>query len=153
MAFTFGSTKNAKDTDMEFEPLPAGNYEFEIENVTLQSFSGSDKVKPCNKLHIQLRTDLKDGYSRKVWDDIFLDETHNYSMNKLAKLVASSGITLGDDADEKLIALNLIGQLCNAEVEIHEWNGKKSNRIKKYIVPKAEEKPKTVEISDEDLPF
>ena len=70
MAFTFGSAKNAKDTDMDFELLPAGNYEFEIENVTLQAFNGSEKIKPCTQLHIQLRTDLKSGSSRKVWDDI-----------------------------------------------------------------------------------
>ena len=153
MAFTFGSVKNAKDTDMDFELLPAGNYEFEIENVTLQAFNGSEKIKPCTQLHIQLRTDLKSGSSRKVWDDIKLDPTHNFSMNRLNKLVQSTGISLSDDADEREISNRLIGQLCNAEVEIHEWNNKKSNRIKRYIVPKKEEQPKTVEISDEDLPF
>lgn len=153
MAFTFGSAKNAKDTDMDFELLPAGNYEFEIENVTLQEFKGSEKIKPCIQLHIQLRTDLKSGSSRKVWDDIKLDPTHNFSMNRLNKLVQSTGISLGDDADEREISNRLIGQLCNAELEIHEHNGKKYNRIKKYIVPKKEEQPKGIEISDEDLPF
>ena len=153
MAFTFGSAKNAQDTDMDFEPLPAGNYEFEIENVTLQEFKGSEKIKPCIQLHIQLRTDLKNGSSRKVWDDIKLDPTHNLSMNRLNKLVQSTGIPLRDEADEREISAVLIGQLCNAEVEIHEWNGKKSNRIKRYIVPKKEEKLETVVISDEDLPF
>ena len=158
MAFTFGATKNAKDTDMDFEPLQPGTYEFQIENVTLVPFSGSDKVKPCNKLHIQLRTDLDGAHSRKVWDDIFLDATHNYSMNRLAKIVQSCGISLSDSAGEKEIADSLIGELCNAEVIIHEYNGKKSNRISKYIVPKTEEQPKApatsgIDISSDDLPF
>lgn len=153
MAFTFGATKNAKDTDMNFEPLPAGNYEFEIENVTLVWFSGSDKVKPCDKLHIQMRTDLEDGSSRKVWDDICLDETHNYSMNKLNKLVKSCEITIGDNADEKEIANKLIGQLCNAEVYIHEYNGKKSNKVRKYIVSENKAEPKGIDINPDDLPF
>lgn len=153
MAFTFGATKNAKDTDMDFEPLKPGVYEFQIENVTIQAFTGSDKIKPCNKLHIQLRTDLDGAHSRKVWDDIFLEPTHNYSMNRLAKLVQSCGISLKDSAGEKEIADALAGELCNAEVYINEYNGKKSNKIRKYIVPKQEEQPKGLAISDEDLPF
>lgn len=152
MAFSFKDAKNAKDTDMDFTPLPEGNYEFEIENVTLQAFKGSDKIKPCNQLHIQLRTDLKDGSSRKVWDDIKLDATHNFSMNRLNKLVQSTGVKMNDDDGEKEIANKLIGQLCIAELEIHEWNGKKSNRVTKYIVPEKAEKAAPV-ISDEDLPF
>ena len=104
MAFTFGATKNAKDTDMDFEPLKPGNYEFQIEKVTIQPFAGSDKINPCNKLHIQLRTDLDGAHSRKVWDDICLDASHDYSMNKLSKLVhnaafelSGGGAGIGDD--------------------------------------------------------
>ena len=158
MAFTFGATKNAKDTDMDFEPLKPGTYEFQIEKVTIQSFAGSDKINPCNKLHIQLRTDLDGAHSRKVWDDICLDASHDYSMNKLSKLVQSCGISLKDSAGEKEIADALVGELCNAEVYVNEYNGKKNNKIRKYIVPKTEEQPKApatsnIDISSDDLPF
>lgn len=152
MAFSFSDAKNAKDTDMDFTPLPEGTYEFEIENVTLQAFKGSDKIKPCTQLHIQLRTDLKNGSSRKVWDDIKLDSTHNFSMNRLNKLVQSTGVRMNDDDGEKEIASKLIGQLCTAELEIHEWNGKKSNRVNKYIVPEKPQMPE-VAIDSDDLPF
>lgn len=158
MAFTFGATKNAKDTDMDYEPLQPGTYEFQIEKVTLQPFNGSDDINPCNRLHIQLRTDLDGARSRKVWDNIYLDEAHNRSMKKLKNLVESCGVRLSETAGEKEIADSLVGELCNAEVYINEYNGKKSNRISKYIVPKTEEQPKApatsgIDISSDDLPF
>lgn len=158
MAFTFGATKNAKDTDMDFEPLQPGTYEFQIENVTSQPFKGSDDINPCNRLHIQLRTDLDGARSRKIWDNIYLDKEHNRSMKKLKNLVESCGISLSDDAEEKEIADSLGGELCNAEVYTYTKNGKKYNGISKYIVPKTEEQPKApatsgIDISSDDLPF
>lgn len=158
MAFTFGATKNAKGTDMDFEPLQPGTYEFQIENVKSQPFKGSDDINPCNRLHIQLRTDLDGARSRKVWDNIYLDEAHGRSMKKLNDLVESCGISLSDDAEEKEIADSLVGELCNAEVYTYTKNGKKYNGISKYIVPKTEEQPEApatsgIDISSDDLPF
>ena len=171
MAFTFGLAKNAKDTDMNFEPLKPGIYTFQIENVQIQDYPGSEKIQPCKRLHIQLRTDLDDGHTRKVWDDIYMDATNNYSMNKLKKIVESCEISLDDSAEEKEIADSLVGEICTAEIVIHEWNnGKKANQVNKYIVkkepevepepepaPKPVKKPKTgakiTIVKEEDLPF
>ena len=153
MAFTFSSARNA-DTGTKFPPIPAGEYEAQIENVTIQPFGGSDKIKKCDKLHIQLRIDLDAATSRKVWDDIYLDETHSWSMSKLKSIVDSAGVTLKDTDGEQEIANALIGELVIADVNIHEHNGKKKNQVSGYIVPEAKKAPApSVEIDSDDLPF
>lgn len=147
MAFNYGKAKTAEHADTGFEPLAPGTYEFQIEGVTIQPYSGSDKIKPCDKLHIQMRIDLANGRTRKVWDDIFLDETHNYSMNKLVMLVESTQIRMPDASTAKQIADKLVSGIGKAEITIREWNGKKSNQVVRYI------KPEAPELTEEELPF
>ena len=146
MAFNYGKAKNTP-IDSGFEPLPAGVYEFQIEGVTIEAFKGSEKVKPCDKLHIQMRIDLADGHTRKVWDDIFLDETHTYSMNKLTMLVDSTQVLMPESAGPKQIADKLVSGIGKAEIVVQEWNGKKSNKVNRYI------KPEAPELTEEELPF
>jgi len=146
MAFKFGDTKNAAQ-DTGFEPIPAGKYEFQIEEVKIQSYDGSAKIKACNRLHITLRIDMPNGNARKVWDDIFLDGSHGYSMRKLKTLVESCGLSIPESAGEKEIADKLVSAIGNAEIYIETYNGKKNNKVREYIVP---EKP---QLTEEDLPF
>ena len=146
MAFNYGKAKNTP-IDSGFEPLAPGTYEFQIENVTIEQYKGSDKIKPCDKLHIQMRIDLSDGRTRKVWDDIFLDETHTYSMNKLTMLVDSTQVLMPESAGPKQIADKLVSGIGKAEITIREWNGKKSNQVVRYI------KPEAPELTEEELPF
>lgn len=146
MAFKFGDTKNAAQ-DTGFEPIPAGKYEFQIEDVKIQPYSGSAKINACNRLHIQMRVDLSNGSTRKVWDDIFLDAAHGYSMRKLKNLVDSCGLVIPASAGEKDIADKLLSGIGNAEIYIDTYNGKQSNKVREYIVP---EKP---QLTEEDLPF
>lgn len=148
MAFTWKDAKNTETADTGFEPLPAGTYEFQIENVTIKTFAGSAKVQPCDRLNIQMRVDLPNGSTRKIWDDIFLDASHNYSMNKLKTLVESCEIRMPDSADAKKIADKLVSGIGKADVIIREWNGKRSNQVNRYIV-----KEKTPQLTEEDLPF
>lgn len=146
MAFKFGDTKNAAQ-DTGFEPIPAGKYEFQIEEVKIQSYDGSAKIKACNRLHITLRIDMPNGNARKVWDDIFLDGSHGYSMRKLKTLVESCGLSIPESAGEKEIADKLVSAIGNAEIYIETYNGKKNNKVREYIVP---EEP---QLTEEDLPF
>lgn len=144
MAFKFGDAQKSADTSTGFEPIAAGRYDFEIEDVKIQPYPGSDKIKPCDRLHIQMRVDLANGSSRKVWDDIYLDDTHSYSMKKLKSLVASCGISMPASAEEKEIAEGLLRGIGKADIIIRTWNGKKSNQVSEYIV---------AEPAKEDLPF
>lgn len=144
MAFKFGDAQKSADTNTGFEPIAAGRYDFEIEDVKIQPYTGSDKIKPCDRLHIQMRVDLANGSSRKVWDDIYLDDTHSYSMKKLKSLVASCGISMPASAEEKEIAEGLLRGIGKADIIIRTWNGKKSNQVSEYIV---------AEPAEEDLPF
>lgn len=144
MAFKFGDAQKSADASTGFEPIAAGRYDFEIEDVKIQPYPGSDKIKPCDRLHIQMRVDLANGSSRKVWDDIYLDDTHSYSMKKLKSLVASCGISMPASAEEKEIAEGLLRGIGKADIIIRTWNGKKSNQVSEYIV---------AEPAEEDLPF
>ena len=144
MAFKFGDAQKSADTNTGIEPIAAGRYDFEIEDVKIQPYPGSDKIKPCDRLHIQMRVDLANGSSRKVWDDIYLDGTHSYSMKKLKSLVASCGISMPASAEGKEIAEGLLRGIGKADIMIRTWNGKKSNQVSEYIV---------AEPAEEDLPF
>ena len=79
MAFTFESATRADDNST-FAPLPAGEYDFQIDKVALNSYKGSVKIKPCMQLDLTLRIDLDGGRTQRVWDTIYLDGTHSYSM-------------------------------------------------------------------------
>ena len=54
----------------------------------------------------------------------------------------------------KNIANGCIGEVGTAEIDIHEYNGTKSNRVKKYIFKDTSTPNKPIDISDSDeLPF
>lgn len=148
MGFTFGDAKKAaaNSTGTDFEPIPAGEYDFEIEKVLIDAYAGSAKIKPCDKLTLQLRLDLPNGSSRKVWDRIYLDSTHGYSMEKLANVVLSTGAKIKENADKYGIADGLTNRVGKCEIYIREYNGKKQNDVRRYITPEQT-------ISEEDLPF
>ena len=145
MAFTFGSAAKAEDTT-SFTPLPAGEYDFQIEKVALNLYKGSTKIKPCMQLDLTLRIDLDNGKSQKVWDTIFLDGTHSYSMQKLKHLDQSCGTHIPASADEYRIADMLVNGIGKAEVYIDTYNGKQRNKVRDYVV-------KEFDITKEDLPF
>lgn len=148
MAFKFGDAKKAAAQDTGFEPIPEGKYEFQIEKVAIQSYPGSAKIRPCDKLDITLRIDMPSGNPRKVWDTIFLDEEHGYSMRKLEHLVSSCNLNVSDSADKYEIANALKDGIGNAEIFIDTYNGKRNNKVREYIV--KEEAP---QLTEEDLPF
>ena len=147
MAFKYGDAAKAAAQDTGYEPIPEGKYEFQIENVTIQPYSGSAKINACNRLHIQMRIDMPGGSERKVWDDIYLDTSHGYSMRKLKHLVDSCRIIIPDSADEKAIADSLVSGIGNAEIYIDSYNGRRNNKVRDYIVPEP------VELTEEELPF
>ena len=147
MAFKFGDTKKTEGQDTGFEPIPEGKYEFQIEKVAINAYGGSAKINPCDKLDITLRIDMPNGNARKVWDTIFLDDAHAYSMRKLTHLVDSCSLSMSEDADKYEIANTLKDGIGNAEIIIETYNGKRNNKVKEYVVP---EKP---QLTEEDLPF
>lgn len=146
MAFTFGSAARAEDNSTSFAPLPAGEYDFQIDKVALNSYKGSAKIKPCMQLDLTLRIDLDGGRTQRVWDTIYLDGTHSYSMQKLKHLDQSCGTHIPASADEYRIADMLKDAIGKAEVYIDTYNGKHRNKVRDYVV-------KELDITKEDLPF
>ena len=146
MAFTFGSAARAEDSSTSFTPLPAGEYDFQIENITIKSYKGSAKIKPCDQLDLTLRIDLDGGRSRKVWDTIYLDGSHEYSMQKLKHIDQSCKTHIPASADKYEIANMLKDAIGKAEVYIDTYNGKQRNKVRDYVV-------KEFDITKEDLPF
>lgn len=139
MAFTLGAgrqTAAAAPQTNTYDVVPAGTYPFEIKNVIMQDFKGSERIKPCVRLVLWIAVEVDANNHPYVFDRIHLDPTHVYSMNKLTSLIESCSLILPDNADERAIANALIGATGNkVEIRVRTYNGTQSNEVVRYIAP------------------
>ena len=127
----------------DYPVLDPGTYEFEVVKTTLKEYTPrpTSRIGHCAQLDVQLR--INDKYN--VFESLFFDPTTLWKATQFAKAIgiydAKNGIS-PIEADKK--AVGMIGQ---SEFIIEEYNGKKRNRVRRFI----EKKP--VQIKPEELPF
>ena len=56
-----------------FEPLPAGVYDFTVESMERGRFPGSEKMAACHKASLKFVVRDKDGSERYLFDDLILN--------------------------------------------------------------------------------
>jgi hypothetical protein len=141
------------ETAGDYPVLPAGTYEFQVESVKGSEFlpKPGGKIGHCAQIALVLRVDQPDR-EYKVFENLYTDPTTIWKITTFAKSIGlwHEGMTLPE------LMRNATGEIGNAELYVHEYNGKKSNRVKKFIFKKgtvpAAPAP-SVEIDSDDLPF
>ena len=125
----------------EYPVLPAGTYSFEVRDASGEEYTptATSKIKTrCAQINIKLRCEGEQDVT--VFDRLYSAENTAWKITQFAKCIGiyHEGMTPKEVIDKS------IGEIGKCKLEVHEYNGKKSNRVKEYIVP---------ETKKDDLPF
>lgn len=134
--------EDTNEATNDYPLLPDGTYEFQVEKVTGKEYTPKPggKMGRCAEIDLQMRVDTADR-EYKVFDRLYTDPSAIWKMTAFAKSIGE--FKTGMTPSALLRAAE--GAIGNFEVRTHEYNGKKSNEVKRYIA-----KPT---IGNEDLPF
>lgn len=132
-----------------------GTYEFEVTNATMKEYipKQGSKIPNCAELDVTLKFKgiAENGKDVTVFDRLFFAESTIWKATAFTKCIGIfyKGMT------PKNIANGCMGEVGTAEIDIHEYNGTKSNRVKKYICKDTSTPNKPIDMgSDSDeLPF
>lgn len=133
----------AEDKRNDYPVLPDGTYEFEIRNVVKSTYTPKpgSKIPACNMAKIQIQIEDKEGKRYNVFSNLFLCDSQKWKLINFFKCIGvmkPSETTLHMNWD-------IIGEIGKAEIGTREYNGKKSNEVRTWIVPQSSD--------NEELPF
>lgn len=127
--------KNGEDDEATRRIIAPGIYDFSV-YAAKPGVADRGKFKGFNKVTVVLKIDPHDGNDTKVkvFDTFPLVDT---MMWKPARFIASIGMF--EDAQKYGMEWDqYVDEHGKCEIETHEWNGNKSNRVKRYILPGKE---------------
>lgn len=146
--------ESAQQESRNFPVAVPGTYSFEVmktEKKTYTPKSVSSKIPTGTpQIDVQLRVEGKDESGKDIetycFEHLYASDTTVWKATSFAKAIGiyHQGMSFGEIADKA------IGEIGTAVVEVHEYNGQRSNRIKKFIEPAQ---PKAPKIDDSELPF
>ena len=132
-----------------------GTYEFTVTNAELKEYKPKQgsKIPNCAELDVTLKFKgiADNGKDVTVFDRLYFAESTIWKATSFAKCTGTffTGMTPKD------LVNSCMGESGTAEIDIHEYNNTKSNRVKKYICKETTTPNKPVDMgSDSDeLPF
>lgn len=128
----------------EYKVLPSGTYVFEVVKATGKEYNPKpgSKMPKCPMIELRLRVEGKE-YDATVFENLYGAPSTIWKATQFAKSISiyTNGMTFGQ------LLRRSEGCIGKAEVKVEEYNGRKRNRIDRFI--EAEQ----VEISNDDLPF
>lgn len=119
----------------EYVTLPEGEYEFEVIGFDRDYFNGSGKIPACNKAGLTFRVFGPNGEEARAFENIFLHKKFEWKKAAFFRSIGQKrrGEALKPDWNA------VLGAHGRAEFSVHEYNGRTSNQVKRYI--DAPEKP------------
>lgn len=122
--------------DQDWVLLPAGEYDFTVDELEKSYYPGGAKLPPCNCAILTLKIQHPDGTTNKVWDRLYLVKKVEWKLSSFFRSIGvkqhGESVTMDWDA--------VVGATGRCKVGVHEYNGQKQNDIKAYLDP-AENKP------------
>lgn len=123
--------------DNDFEPLPEGEYAFEVEAVDRQQFNGSAKMAPCPMAHVHARI-LDEPYAgRVVFSNIMLNSKVAW---KIKQFFVCIGLHPADAPREQRVRMDwshAIGRRGRVKLRTREYNGRIYNDVDEWLKPGA----------------
>lgn len=142
-------TDDSQQTDKkDFPVLPAGRYEFEVEQATGKEYTPSptSKIGKCAEIDLRLRVEPADGSPVLVFDRLYSDPKTIWKMTAFAKCVGifKAGMTPAD------VLKACTGCIGIADIKVTPASGQYAakNEVKAYLPKQAP----TIE-DQKDLPF
>lgn len=124
----------------DFEPLPDGEYDFEVRTMERGRFAGSDKMAACNKATIDCVVKDAEGNEHHVFDDLLLN-------SKMEWKLCQFFLCIGQRAKgEKLKPRwnEVVGSTGRFRIYLNEYtdrNGKprRNNKVDEYLAPQPKQ--------------
>lgn len=138
----------AQQGDRDFPVLAPGVYEFEVTDATGKEYKAKPggKIGNCAQISVRLRCESKEA-DVNVFEELFSDPKMAWKMEAFCKCIGiyRKGITPGEVIKEAA------GNIGKCELYVDEYNGKKRNKVRKWIEKPAASKP--ARGNSDDLPF
>lgn len=124
----------------DYEPLPDGEYDFEVRTMERGRFAGSDKMAACNKATIDCIIKDAEGKEHHVHDDLILN-------SKMEWKLCQFFLCIGQRAKgEKLKPRwnEVVGSTGRFKIYLNEYtdkNGKprRNNKVDEYLAPQPKQ--------------
>ncbi len=118
----------------DFEPVPAGTYEFVVCSMDRARFQGSEKMAACNMANLDLVVKDKEGNERHVFDSLYLNSKAEWRLSQFFLCIGQKkkGEPLRPNWNE------VIGSSGKVELIVNEYkdksgNPRRNNRVDKYL--------------------
>lgn len=134
MGVALGWDDEIEVTENEFEPVPDGDYDFEVVSVERSYFNGSAKMAPCPVAKVQVRL-LDDGRGAHLFERFMLSSKVSWKISDFFKCVGMRRADAGKEEKLKMDWMGAIGRRGRLTVGSREYNGKTYNEVTKWHKP------------------
>lgn len=139
------------DNNVSYELLPEGDYEFEVEESTLQTAK-----KGGYQWKVTLRIDPEGKPSRKVWEYFPETEKMEWKFSAFLKCIGLIPVDSEAEFDTELMK-DSVGEIgkCRLGIQASDGTYPAKNTVKSFLRPEKtelKEDPK-IKINPDDLPF
>lgn len=124
--------------ESEFELLPAGTYDFTVEDMQRGEFPGSAKMSRCYKADLKIRvSDPATGKSGRVFDTLYLNSKAEWRLSQFFT-------SIGQKKHGETLRMNwnkVIGSTGKLKLSINKYTNSKTgedrenNRVSEYLAP------------------
>lgn len=118
----------------DYEPLPAGTYEFTVCSMERARFQGSEKMAACNMANLDLLIVDSEGRERHAFDSLYLNTKAEWRLSQFFLCIGQKkkGEPLRPNWNE------VPGSKGKVELIINEYtdkngNPRKNNKVSKYL--------------------
>lgn len=118
----------------DYEPLPAGTYEFTVNSMTRGRFAGSEKMSACNMANLDLVIADSDGKDHHVFDTLYLHSKAEWRLSQFFLCIGQKkkGEPLRPNWNEVPCSTGKVELIIN-EYTDKNGNPRKNNRVSKYL--------------------
>lgn len=129
-----GWDEEINNEGQDFEPLPAGEYEFKVASMERARFQGSEKMAACNMANLELLVTDKDGNERKVFDSLYLNTKAEWRLSQFFLCIGQKkkGEPLRPNWNEVPCSTGKVELIVNSYID-KNGNPKKNNKVSKYL--------------------
>lgn len=137
MGQALGWDEEIEIQENEFEPVPAGEYGYEVMAVTRAQFNGSEKMGPCPVAKVQVRLTDSPRTGAMLFENLYLNTK---SLWKIAQFFKSVGKLAPDAPSGERFHMDwtgCIGLTGRCKVSQRTYNGKTYNDVAEWLKPAA----------------
>ena len=134
MGVALGWDDEIEVSENEFEPVPDGDYEFEVVSVERAYFNGSAKMAPCPVAKVQVRL-LDDGRGAHLFERFMLNSKMSWKIAQFFVCVGLRSAGAGKEEKLKMQWTRAVGLRGRCKVGHHEHGGKVYNDITEWLKP------------------